>query len=234
MHSINMHDLVYDDVDEPEKLKKFGKIFKEAKSVILWSTGDVAATGYQDAKIASSRVAHDFMKSLAEKTASGATRLPKEIKEKTHYLVRDNKFLALQDYLSTKNPPLKIVIVEDSRKNIDKINELVKTLFGENGTVTVIPAWATYSREGQTERKKSEDGFDKARHDYNGIDSLSELAAPEWSERLNNAEILVDFDGIIGDNIRMRNAQAQVKWQSLQRAAEEIGIPSDQLFKKHE
>lgn len=232
LHEIKMTDTVFDEINDSSKLKKLtDALYENSARVILWSTGDVSATGYQDAKISSSRAVHNFMRSLSSND-DGKIRLLKNIKEKTEYLVRDNKMLALEEYLKTKQPPFKIAVIEDTRGNIDRVTDLAKKLFNNAQNVEVIPVWATYSRAGKTEKNKNPIQYNADKAKYNGLNSLAELSSSDWQKKLQGAEILVDFDGVISDNGKMRNAQAQIKLQSLRHAAAELKFAETELFKK--
>lgn len=228
LHSIPMNDLVYDDIRGTEKMRELIRaLYDKAVAVLLWSAGDNESTGYQDAKISSSRTVHDFIKGMRDEGHI------QDIK-KTKYLVGDKKFDLLRTYLEEKKSRgedfIKLSVIEDSRKNIDAVTALAKEIFGDQGEA--IPVWATYSREGKKEREKNAEKFAAEKARYNGIDSFSELVSADWQERLKGTELLVDFDGVIVDNVRMRNAQAQVKWQSILEAARSLGISENQLFKK--
>lgn len=214
-HSIDMKDLVYEDITKnlPEIADTLATKVSKA---IMWSTGDVDATGYQDAKISSSKIVRNFIGALQE-------TMPKDqrkdfIKNKTEYMVGDNKLAELKEYLlaqkSSGQDEIKISVIEDSIKNIGKVTALVKEIFGDKGTV--VPVWATYSREGQKAKKSSD--FPEKVEKYNGIDSFSNIATPEMAEKLEGSTVLIDFDGVIGDNVRMRNAQSQVAYECLNQA----------------
>jgi hypothetical protein len=225
MHDIQMKDLVYEDIQKqlPELIKA---LYDKAEKVILWSTGDTKATGYQDAKIASSRIAHDFVKTMIKEGHRD------DVKERTDYMVSYDKNSVLEKYLQDKKDAgvatIKIAVVEDSRKNIDKVRSLVEKIFGPGGEVVSI--WATYSREGKTAQKDPEKfAADKAK--YNGINSFAELGSGEWTARLDGAEILVDFDGVIADNVKMRDRQAEVTYSAVLTAAKTLGVSEAGLLK---
>ncbi|MBI4281435.1 hypothetical protein HY625_01300 [Candidatus Uhrbacteria bacterium] len=229
LHDIPMNDLVYDDIRGTEKMRELIRaLYGKATAIHLWSGGDNKSTGYQDAKISSSRNVHDFVKGMRDEGHI------QDVRERTRYLVGDKKFDLLRKYLEDKKAKgehsIKLVVIEDKRENFDPVVALVKEIFGDQGEV--IPVWATYSREGQSERKRDATIFTTEKAKYNGIDSFSELGSEDWQKRLEGAELLVDFDGVICDNIKMRNAQAQVKWQSILEAARLLGVPENQLFKK--
>ena len=230
LHGINMQELV-----EPSLVTNMADIVAQYKddiaSVAIWSTGDVDATGYQAGKIASSRVLNQFMHLIPKEERA------KFIKEKTAYMVADNKFDRLSEYAQSaleKNPDgqLKLVIIEDSVSNFGKVRKSLDQELGNKGEqVEVVPIWFSASREGKTAEAKVEafkrygdlQRYEKARADLDAqkqelhaINSFDELLDRErFGDLFKDGHVFVDFDGVIGDNIRMRDAQASVIYNSL-------------------
>jgi hypothetical protein len=230
LHGINMQELV-----EPSLVTNMADIVAQYKddiaSVAIWSTGDVDATGYQAGKIASSRVLNQFMHLIPKEERA------KFIKEKTAYMVADNKFDRLSEYAQSaleKNPDgqLKLVIIEDSVSNFGKVRKSLDQELGNKGEqVEVVPIWFSASREGKTAEAKVEafkrygdlQGYEKARADLDAqkqelhaINSFDELLDRErFGDLFKDGHVFVDFDGVIGDNIRMRDAQASIIYNSL-------------------
>lgn len=224
LHDIDMQGLIYPDVQN--NLDKIVAALYgpegQVKRVTLWSTGDAEATGYQHAKIASSRIVRSFLAAaMANKTALASVR-----DGGTEYMVRDNKLADLKAHLLARKArgenSIKLAVVEDSKKNILAVEALVKEIFGENGTV--VPVWAVYSREGQNARKADASQFTIDSERLNAIDSFAELASPKLAQQLHGAEVLVDFDGVLGDNIRMRQRQASATYRALSQAALKLNI----------
>jgi len=222
LHNIDMRKLIYEDVQEgiDTLVRTLSPVINKA---ILWSKGDVDATGYQVLKITSSKVILDTMSKVKEVLGEEEGR--KQFRERTEYMVADDKNRALREYLEGKKAAgetsIKLAVVEDSRKNIDKVTALVEDIFGENGEV--VPIWATYSREGISYKRKVDKGEVSAEEmkdvseNYKAIDKFTDLTKPHMLEALQGAELVIDFDGVIGDNVRMRNAQAQVTKAALEK-----------------
>lgn len=233
LHSIDMNELVYPHVVDrmPQLIQQYGDI---VGTVALWSTGDVTATGYQPGKIERSGIISNFFGELKK-------QLPKNsrstfVKEKTAYLVDDNKFDRLAEFVGEKleqNPDnvVKLVIIEDSVGNFDKAKKILAEKFGE-GKVEVVPIWFTGSREGITAQKtvdqlkddpeseeyqKAKDALEKKKLDLNAVDTFDELLdATRFKDIFNGAHVMVDFDGVVADNLRMRDQQASVTNHALQ------------------
>jgi hypothetical protein len=228
LHSIDMKPLVYEHVTE--QLAALIKQYKESiKHLALWSTGDVTVTGYQAGKINSSGIIKRFSKTLQAELPEG--QVGEFMKEKTSYMVADNKFKAFTEYATEalrKNPDenLKIVIVEDSKKNFDKAREYLEKDLGEKATkVQIIPVWVTYSREGKLDEAKAispdeKQKLEELKISLNSINDFGELLNTErFGDILKDAHLFVDFDGVIGSNIPMREEQAKVTYGALMQTA---------------
>lgn len=219
LNGIDMQKHVYPEVREnlPTLLEQYGD---SVKNVAIWSTGDVEATGYQVTKIARSRVIPEFYKALLEKKET-REEAKEMMREKTSYIVDDNKLERFGSYmleLVRKYPgeKIKAVIVEDSVKNFERAREAVRTYCGEDASnVEVLPIWALYSREGQSARAKAEregrqDEFNREKESLNGIESFKDLLdKPRFEKIFDGAYVFVDFDGVIGNNVTMREDQAR-------------------------
>jgi hypothetical protein len=216
LQHISMEKLVYPEVGDSivELIKQYGDAIK---SVGIWSTGDVDATGYQVSKIMRSQVIGGFRRGL--KTA--VTDMPERrqfLKEKTHYIVDNDKFERLAQFVASRidsvpaGEKMKIVIIEDSKGNFGKAEKALNEA-GFEGRFEIVPIWATYSREGQAAAKK--DGFEEDKARLNGIDSFADLTNQDrFKGLLQDGYLFVDFDGVIGDNIRMREKQAEATYRA--------------------
>ncbi len=230
LHGINMQELV-----EPSLTSSMPDLVATYKddiaSIAIWSTGDVAATGYQAGKIDNSQILRHFMHSIPKEERG------RFVREKTAYMVADNKFDRLSEYAQSaleKNPDghLKLVVIEDSVGNFSKVRKALDEKLGnKGGQVEVVPVWFSASREGRNARAKVEAlkqygdtvGYEKAREELDAqrealhaIDSFDELLDKErFGDIFMDGHVFVDFDGVIGDNIRMRDAQAKVIYNSL-------------------
>ena len=217
MHDIPMRDLVYTHVLElmPRLIEKYADSIKHLS---LWSKGDVAATGYQVAKIESSRIAHDFMREIARQVSKETRR--SFLEQKTSYDVADDKFENLiwhvGQTLDSSDDQVKVVIIEDSYKSFDAARQVIENALGKEAArrVDVEPIWAVYSREGTRAREEgrlSMDDFRKKHANVRPIESFEELMDDKrFGELFRDAHVFVDFDGVIGDNLRMRDVQASV------------------------
>ncbi len=228
LHNIDMTPHVYDHVTE-SLAGLIAKYQKSVKNVALWSTGDVEATGYQIEKINRSKIIMSYYKALK-------SELPKEeagkiMREKTSYMVADNKFKGLAEYSLNaieKNPneKIKIVILEDSRGNFDKAPRVLAEALGDKASqVEIIPIWATYSREGQQAESKAVSSYDattnliKQKENLNAINTFRNLLDENrFGPIFEGAHVFVDFDGVVGNNISMRDEQAKVIYNALMTA----------------
>jgi len=232
LHSIDMHALIYEDVREgmDTLVRKLSPVIRKA---ILWSKGDISATGYQVLKIKSSQIILDTMIKVSEVLGEEEGR--KQFRERTEYMVADDKMGRLREYFEAmkakEEKPVKVAVVEDSRENLDRVQALLDEVFGDNG-VAFEPVWAAYSREGQAYKRKhetgeiSDDDYESERAIYNAIDQFSDLQNPRMLERLQEAELIIDFDGVIGDNVRMRNVQSQIISAALEKGRTAYALPA--------
>jgi hypothetical protein len=230
LHQINMRDLIFPHLSK--NLEQLIEAYQyEVKSVNIWSTGDVLATGYQPGKIDKSGIIRDFISAVARNSSQGKRDF---VKEKTAYLVDDDKFSRLVEFAETKfeeNPEqqLKIVLIEDSSGNFAKARKALDDKFGA-GKTEVIPIWFVGSREGLTQADSLSDlleqgsdeywgdneAFEKKKTDLNAIATFGELLDKDrFRPLLNGAHVMVDFDGVVCDNVKMRQRQASVIYNSL-------------------
>ena len=217
----NLHDIPMEELVYPHVVESVAGLIKEYRDSIahisLWSTGDVESTAYQSAKIYSSEIVQKFRQALI--TQLGPKEGRRMLQENTRWEVADNKFKNLVAYmgavLAANDGPVKVIIIEDSVKNFTTARTYFDQAFGSDSErIKIIPIWATYSREGQQAKEKSktsgtEPQFEETVRGLNGIASFSELLDTQrFGEILKDAHVFVDFDGVIGDNLRMRDAQA--------------------------
>src|SRR3989344_5561445 len=217
LHDIPMRKFVYEHV-----LRAMPALVEQYKDSIahlsLWSKGDVSATGYQDAKIESSRILHKFMREVAEQVPKETRRI--FLKQKTSYDVADDKFENLvhhvEQALQTPDDQVKVVIIEDSYKNFEAAKQAIEHVLGKEITrrVNIEPIWAVYSREGinaQTKEGVPDDAFRKKHAHMHPIKSFEELAdKARFGDLFKDAHVFLDFDGVVADNLRTRDAQANV------------------------
>ena len=214
-----LHDIrnpVYDHVVDviPQLIEQYGD---RIARLSLWSQGDVESTGYQDGKIASTGIATHFMRSLLSQMTKDAGR--QFLEEKVRYGVADRKIPELGAYTkdAMEHGPVKLVIIEDSYGNFEKVRNAIVAAMGEEKAKSVIVRniWALYSREGQNAKAEAEKGmtaknkFVSQSRSVTPIESFAELLDKEKFGRFfQDAHVFVDFDGVIGDNVEMRNLQA--------------------------
>lgn len=239
LHSIDMKKIVYPHVtDNLEAL--IGVRGDAVKEVILWSTGDVVATGYQTAKIERSGIIKKYMRVLRNSSQDAF----RQQMRKTGYMVDDNKFERLVDHvgqIGRDEEKIKLVIIEDSINNFSKVENALKEKYGEDfmSRVSLAKVWAAYSREGQDARKKASESPEGA-VEYAGktkglqvIDSFAQLLDQErFGETFADAHVFVDFDGVIGDNIGMRVEQARVIYSALVEGGLKKGLSLDEIEQK--
>ena len=235
LHGIDMQKLVFPEVIEhmPELIEKF---HEKIKAIAIWSTGDVEGTGYQLAKIISSGVIDEFVqntRAILERDAH-----VEFVRNQTALLIADNKFERLERYvinqqLENGGAPIKLVIIEDSRGNFKKVSDRLRTQI-ESGMITVVPIWFTGSREGINAEKavtkleatdpeaarQARETLNAEKANYNAFSSYHELLDdPRYESLLEGGHLLVDFDGVIGDNVAMRVEQASTIYNALASSA---------------
>lgn len=236
LHGIDMKEHVYDHVREGIS-QLVERRADEVKRVYLWSTGDVAASGYQNGKIYSSDIVGNLHRAAKEKDNG------KELLGKTSYMVDDNKFDRLADEvegLVDKGEFPKVMVIEDSRKNLTRVWDALSERLGEDrrGRVIYEPVWAMYSREGiqaESLAQKSEEEREKFENDtrrFNGIREFTELGDDRFDSLFSDAYVFVDFDGVLGNNVTMREAQAKATYFALRTGATLQGINEEQLSQK--
>lgn len=225
LHDIDMTEHTYKHV--ASSLTSLVEKYQNSVShVSLWSTGDVESTAYQVGKILKSKIVqlyHQALKSVLSKEG-----VAEVIKHKTSFSVADNKFLDLTEHVKrqlekSSSEKVKVVIIEDSVGNFDKAKKALAASLGENySRIEIYPIWATYSREGIQLKKQTEASPDAAiklaSHikDLNAIDDFSELLdSDRFGDMFKDAHLFVDFDGVIGNNVTMRNAQSAVIYKAL-------------------
>lgn len=226
LHDIDMSKMVYSAVTDSIAglVKAYGDT---VRAVGIWSTGDVTATGYQLSKVERSGVREAFFGSFVIRSVRWDY-----VRNKTFYMVHDDKFSGLTTYVAEKieaepDAPLKVVIIEDSVKNFAKARVALDKRFG-SGRVNVVPVWFTGSREGQAAIAKAKAGgveaqttLEKQKSELHGIDSFNELLDIErFGDLLADGHIMLDFDGVVGDNIAMRVEQARVTYNALLEGAQ--------------
>ena len=219
LHNIDMQSHVYEHVKEniSHLIEQYQK---SVKNIALWSTGDVEPTGYQIRKIDSSKIINDYYKELKSKGLST------DFKDKTSYLVADNKFDSISSYVNKvleSNPgeKIKIVLIEDSVSNFKKVKDVLQN---RSDKIEIIPIWASYSREGIRMTKEAEvsgqtEVFNTEKEKLNSINSFEDLRNSEkFGPIFDGAHVFVDFDGVIGNNVSMRLEQAKVVHNALMTA----------------
>lgn len=236
LHSIDMKKLVYPHVTE--NLESLIDIRgDQVDEIVLWSTGDVAATGYQAGKIDKSGVIPGFLRALVKRDPEKARARA----EKTRYMVDDNKFDRLLEHVSDtkkEGETMKLVVIEDSVKNFDKVRSALEEKYGKETVereFEIHPIWAAYSREGLTARQKAEkspeewEAFMSKRRKLNAIDSFAELLDPRFNDTFSQAHVFCDFDGVIGNNVEMREEQAKVIFHALTEGGLKKGLSISEL-----
>jgi hypothetical protein len=234
LHNIDMSQLVHSSVLEtmPDLVEKY---HQKVASVAVWSTGDVRGTGYQIAKIIGSGVIQQFMETLHKVSHEDAAA--EFIREKTSFIVDDNKISRLKEHVDEKlakngNEPIRLVIIEDSAGNFTKAEKALESEIS-SGLVTLTPIWFIDSREGITAEekvRKLEDEqhpeakmhrfeLEEKKKKLNSISTFAHLLDERFEQELTGSHVLIDFDGVIGKNIEMRQEQAKTKYFAFLSAA---------------
>jgi hypothetical protein len=229
LHNIDMTEHTYEHVTSSLTLL-VDKYQNSVSHVSLWSTGDVESTAYQVGKILKSKIVQLYHKAL--KSVLSKEEVAEVIKHKTSFSVADNKFLDLTDHVKKQlekgsSEKIKVVIIEDSVDNFDKAKKTLAASLGENySRIEIYPIWVTYSREGVQLKKKAETSSEAANKlashikDFNTVNDFSELLdSDRFGDMFKDAHLFVDFDGVIGNNITMRNAQGGATYKAFMESA---------------
>jgi hypothetical protein len=219
LHGIDISKLMYPHVKEslPELISRWSE---SVHKVMLWSIGDVSGTGYQVQKIRSSGIVPQFMRNLSAELGSEKARA--FLEKKTEYMVDDDKFDRLGEYLARELPQgeVKIVIIEDSPENFEKARNAVRARFGAAADrIQIIPIWAVYSFRGKKEEAKAKTpeaqaAFWEKKHALHAINSFEELLDDKHKGLMKDAYLLVDFDGVIGNNAEMRKKETEAVYNN--------------------
>lgn len=217
MKHVPMSDLVDRALQYPDQLRA---LLQLPGSIALWTTGDASVTKYQRWKVLQSRVGENIQSVMGDDFPSSLT--PRSFlkdgaaaaeRGRIVSIVADDKMESLRNHLRTSRPS-KVVVIEDSRKNIDTVRKLVAEI---DPSITVHSAWYTSTREGSELRKSDEVAFAEAAGKYSGISSMAELLdARERIQPDDQTLWLVDFDGVVADNIAMRERQMEAKMSAIQ------------------
>lgn len=139
--------------------------------------------------------------------------------------------------------PIKIVILEDTRTNIDKARAEIRQAVGpdEAQRIQVKPIWAGYSRyakrgEARAQRDNKMAAFEQTKRSANAIDSFNDLMDVErFGPLLKDAHVIVDFDGVLSqdETRRVEQTQAVVEqtqavYDAIVAAGRTIGISEEQ------
>ena len=195
------------------------QIAPEIKKVILWSKGDVEATAYQVMKIFCSDILNRVQEIVCMGRAAG---IPVEPREGFDFWVTEHKVARLEAYIASIEPeegatvkrPQRIVVLDDSRKNLAKVQALAKPW------VEIVPIWAAYSREGIDTLEKAPGEFVDDVLTLKGVRSPLEIR--KYDYLMKDAVVLLDFDGVFVDNVVQRVHQGLVMWASLEAAIQRL------------
>lgn len=216
LHDIDMRQHVYGELVENlgQMIAKYGRSIRK---VAVWTTGDNEATGYQPAKIARSGIITAFARAVKSHHEGDVVKSNEFTAAKTATIISDNKFNELGGYLTAEEGLTKLVVIEDSRSNLRRVAKMVEAInVARSGDkrIEFIPVWATYSREGMQARAKADkegtmDALEAEKAAFHAIDSPKDILDDRFGEIFAGADVLVDFDGVAGNNLTMREAQAQ-------------------------
>lgn len=179
-------------------------IYPVVERMILWSRGDAHHTGYQTSKMVRSGLKNTWLRSLLHFGNDGAREL---IRDKTSIIIEEEKNSPLERLLDSTKPG-SLVVIEDSLKNLETTHELAR---GRGVPHTGV--WAAYSREGA--RLHGSEKYKEAASRWKVLSSPSELVAYASSPDLQGATLVLDFDGVLGNNTWMRQQQSRVFWTAI-------------------
>ena len=223
LRRMDMHSCLYPDV-APSLVNLVEKHGTAIKELVLWSTGDREA-GIQLAKVMST--------GLPELLEDLRARLPQSFPHGVKSFICEYKLDALGLHIETllreDDEPIKLVIIEDSRKNLRKVAQRVANLPSKRDKerLQIVPIFARYSAEGANAHRKALaentlDIFEEEMRRFNAIDSIADLLDDRFEEILKDARLLVDFDGVLvinGEGMDgTRLARAQAIWPALVQA----------------
>ncbi|MBI4836056.1 MAG: hypothetical protein HY817_02235 [Candidatus Abawacabacteria bacterium] len=207
------------------------------EELVLWTTGDIEA-GIQAAKVMNSRLPTHLGAILAKNKMA----FPKGVSS----IISAQKLDALGAYmdrlLAENAGKIKLVVIEDSRKNLERINKNVLRGQGmldagherylmRQSRIQVVPVFALYSAEGQRAREAAVEAdnlieFEQEMTCLNAINSLGDLLEPRFDDILAGSRLLVDFDGVMVRNGHgmdgTRLLRAQAVWPVIVRACMQV------------
>jgi len=208
MKRIEMSDLVNFDQDTIKKLLTL------PGRHILWSKGDSKSTRYQPTKFLQSGIGGQIESLLGKSDKSHSHFLRNQNNQGTvtfgetelGWIVAEEKITKLEEYLEAHSNIKKIIVAEDSIKNLEAVKRL-----GEERGIEVRPIWYTGSRAGKTLMSKDPEAFNDQYWKYNGRQNAEILYGDLIRESDEDTLFLWDLDGVLCDNIEMRERQTQAK-----------------------
>lgn len=195
--------LVYENIQQD--LQKVAERYgPSVKKIYLWSEGDTEHTGWQVFKI----------------LRSGLKKVLKAIEKKTHlefsWAVSPDKITNIQSALFADSSalalgPKKIVMIDDRIQNYKNLKQCLED------RVEIFFIWAAYSRKGLKMQKEHPAKYESNLTNYHGVKSFGEIADrfEEFAPYFKDAEVLLDFDGVLMDNQKTSEAVSRALWQAL-------------------
>ncbi len=234
LKAIDMSDCLHKDLLAEDSEETIRSLVVLPGQKMLWSKGDSVHTGNQRAKWLKSQLGPRVAKVINN---SSETVLPKsELRnfykspkkqgqanfgsQTFDWIVAEDKLTEVEYYLDdTEKIPKRIIVVEDSISNLDEMKKVC-----ERHGIEFYPVWITSSREGQKMEAEDSKKFQEMCQEYNGTSHLSQI--PTLNHEADSDTLwLYDFDGVLGDNIKMRERQLEVKLQAIK---EHTGLTEDQ------
>ncbi|MEQ1849003.1 MAG: hypothetical protein ABL890_00215 [Candidatus Peribacteraceae bacterium] len=229
MRSIPMDDLVDKALTDPATLKG---LLELPGVIALWTTGDASVTRYQKWKVLKSQVGQSVHQLIGESieptmtTKSFLRQEPRSDHGRVVSIVADDKMKALREHIESAKPT-KIVVVEDSRKNLDAVQKLALDI---DPVIEVVPIWCTSTREGTELRASDRTKFDQVCSDTMNIASMSEILEKTNQIAPDDRTLwLIDFDGVVADNVQMRERQMDAKMRAIQSVLPDVHTERDIL-----
>lgn len=198
--------LIYPEI-EADLSSVLEQVYPQVERLALWSRGDTTHTGYQLSKLTLSGLQNKWLRALISKF--GRTEAKKLIQEKTSILIGEEKNLALEKMIQEPGV-VKLLVVEDSLNNLATTRELAR----KHG-LPHTGLWAAYSREGK--KILGTQKYQEAEAQWTVLHSPAELVSCALDSDLQNATVVIDFDGVLGNNVWMREQQSRVFWTAINR-----------------
>jgi|GEM_PF-5407791 len=216
LNGINMEEMLFDDMRKPGGLSG---LLANCSNLTLWTMGDIA-NGNQKAKIASSGI---------EKRMEDAKDQLDDHRVDINLCIIDRKTDAipsiLDNFWKEKGEPEKIaiVLIDDSRSNFTNGEREIANWEARNRKRVAVTRVYVRSRRGKNAAEKWRP-IARPIHEGKSVEDFAEITSRVRGNDVSpeNTIILLDFDGTVVDNDKLRKKQLQLVHEHLHGMLEEL------------